>query len=62
MMDTWAAFINTGDPNNSAIPAWPRYEPDGAVMCIDEAWKVEEGYWKKDFAFWGPRFAEYSVL
>lgn len=62
MMDTWAAFINTGDPNNSRIPAWPQYKPDGAVMCIDETWSVEEGYWKQDFAFWGPRFAEYRVL
>jgi len=62
MMDAWAAFIETGDPNNSAIPAWPRYVPDGPVMCIDSAWTVEQGYWKRDFGFWGPRFPEYPLL
>lgn len=58
MMDTWAAFIQTGDPNNARIPAWPRYEPDGSVMVIDREWHAVKGYWAKDFAFWRADFAE----
>ena len=58
MMDTWAAFIKTGDPNNALIPAWPRYEPDGSVMVMDRQWQAVKGYWSKDFAFWRSSFAE----
>lgn len=58
MMDSWAAFIQTGDPNNARIPAWPRYEPDGTVMVMDREWKTVNGYWAKDFAFWRSSFAE----
>lgn len=58
MMDVWAAFAKSGDPNTPAIPEWPKYEPDGAVMAIGEQWELDRGYWKKDFAFWKDRFAE----
>lgn len=61
MMNTWASFIKTGNPNNESIPAWPVYTPSGSIMCIGNSWEVEE-YWKKDFEFWAPRFAEYSLL
>ena len=62
MMNTWAAFINTGDPNNDSIPAWPLYYPNGPVMCMDKEWSVNAEYWKKDFNYWGPRFREYQLL
>lgn len=62
MMDTWAAFINTGNPNNPSIPEWKNYCADGAVMCIDENWILEDQYWKKDFEMWKERFPEYRFL
>jgi len=58
MMDTWAAFIETGDPNHSGIPTWAKYVPDGGVMRIDTEWKLTDGYWKEDFAFWKETFTE----
>ncbi|WP_434311746.1 carboxylesterase family protein [Hominifimenecus sp. rT4P-3] len=58
MMDVWAAFATTGDPNTPSIPQWPKYESDGAVMTIGEQWELELEYWKKDFDFWKDRFAE----
>ncbi|MCD8151124.1 MAG: carboxylesterase family protein, partial [Clostridiales bacterium] len=60
MMDTWAAFIDGGDPNNASIPQWPVYVPDGAVMIMDTEWEVVPGYWEKDFHFWEKDFAEYQ--
>ena len=62
MMDTWAAFINTGDPNNALIPEWPRYQPDGDVMVIDSEWHCQHGYWAKDFAFWKNSFHEATLV
>ena len=26
MMSTWAAFAHTGNPNNAALPSWPRFD------------------------------------
>lgn len=62
MMDTWAAFINTGNPNNAQIPEWPCYKPDGQVMVIDETWHCSDGYWAKDFDFWKNTFHEAKLM
>ena len=62
MMDVWAAFAASGNPNVPSIPHWPAYHPDGDVMAIGETWTLDPGYWKADFAFWRERFAENSIL
>lgn len=62
MMDTWAAFINSGNPNNPSIPEWPNYYADGTVMCIDENWVPQENYWENDFAMWKERFPEHVLI
>ncbi|MDH3756184.1 MAG: carboxylesterase/lipase family protein [Acidimicrobiia bacterium] len=33
----WVSFVKGGDPNNDALPTWPRYEPaDRPTMLLDE--------------------------
>lgn len=35
-MGAWVAFARTGDPNNSALPHWPRYDPNQRLtMMLD---------------------------
>src|SRR5262247_3471642 len=34
MSDTWLAFARSGDPNNQAIPNWPRYEADRRATMV----------------------------
>jgi para-nitrobenzyl esterase len=42
MIATWSAFAHTGDPNNSTVPLWPRYEANGRfTMLLDIASHVE---------------------
>jgi para-nitrobenzyl esterase len=39
---TWVAFAKTGDPNNAAIPHWPRYDrADRATMIFNTDMRVE---------------------
>ena len=30
----WVAFAKTGDPNNSAIPDWPKWDKDKRTAMI----------------------------
>ncbi len=62
MMDAWAAFVKTGDPNCPGIPTWPQLSEDRSVMTIGQSWKVRPGYFDRDYAFWFDRFAEKRYL
>lgn len=43
MIDIWAQFARTGDPNGPATPAWPPYAPDQRpTLLIDAACTVAE--------------------
>jgi para-nitrobenzyl esterase len=38
---TWASFARTGTPENSALPAWPAYTPEGRpTMVLDSDCRV----------------------
>jgi para-nitrobenzyl esterase len=42
MIATWSTFAHTGNPNNSSIPHWPRYDAkERAVMALNLSSKVE---------------------
>jgi para-nitrobenzyl esterase len=42
MASTWIAFASTGNPNNTAIPAWPAYDARRrATMIFDVEPRVE---------------------
>ncbi len=36
MMDYWANFAKTGDPNGGDLPAWPRYDKTGQIIFLDK--------------------------
>jgi para-nitrobenzyl esterase len=41
MAETWIAFARSGNPNNAAIPEWPRYDLEARpVMVLDETPEV----------------------
>ncbi|WP_213804559.1 carboxylesterase family protein [Granulicella sp. dw_53] len=43
MSETLIAFAQTGDPNNKAIPKWPRFDTERrATMCWDVVSKVKD--------------------
>ncbi len=42
MIATWSAFAYTGDPNNSTLPQWPRYDgKDRSTMVLDVKSRLE---------------------
>lgn len=58
MMDAWAAFVKTGDPNHPGIPAWPTVSQQHTVMTIGETWQTVPEYFQRDISFWADRFEE----
>jgi para-nitrobenzyl esterase len=43
LCDTFIAFARTGDPDNSAIPKWPRYQPTHRpTMVWDSVSRIED--------------------
>ncbi|MEH3048460.1 carboxylesterase/lipase family protein [Sphingomonas adhaesiva] len=35
LMEYWANFVKTGDPNGATLPAWPAYGAQGAYLALD---------------------------
>jgi para-nitrobenzyl esterase len=53
MMSTWLAFAKSGDPNNAAIPEWPRYSTDRRpTMIFDDACRVEDDPFRAERLAW----------
>jgi para-nitrobenzyl esterase len=46
MMSTWAAFVRSGNPNNSTLPAWKPYsdaESQTMVLSVESRLAVDPG-------------------
>ena len=42
MIATWSAFAHTGNPNNSSLPHWPRFDTrQRSTMMLDVSSRVE---------------------
>jgi para-nitrobenzyl esterase len=49
----WVAFASTGDPNNSAVPTWPRYRSDTRpTMLFDEPCRLIHAPSADEVALW----------
>jgi para-nitrobenzyl esterase len=49
----WVAFASEGDPNNSALPSWPRYEAKTRpTMVFDESCRVILAPNAEEVALW----------
>jgi para-nitrobenzyl esterase len=49
----WVAFVKAGDPNNAALPEWPRYEVGTRpTMLFDEPCRVEQAPSADEIALW----------
>ncbi|HVF74493.1 MAG TPA: carboxylesterase/lipase family protein [Acidimicrobiales bacterium] len=56
MHGAWVAFAATGDPNHSALPSWPVYEPDKRpVMDFGETTEVVLDPAADEVALWESR-------
>lgn len=40
MADYWSNFVKSGDPNGTALPAWPVFGADGKVLLLDDTVSV----------------------
>ena len=53
MMATWLSFAKSGDPNNEALPEWPRYDAESrAVMLLGLSPRVERDPGAAERRFW----------
>lgn len=52
LMDYWANFVKTGDPNGGALPTWPGYGADGAYLALDATGARPGSGLRKDICQW----------
>jgi para-nitrobenzyl esterase len=63
LASTWIAFAKTGDPNNSQIPHWPRFEgTERTTMVFDRNTRVEHDPHRELREFWRGMPPAASVL
>jgi para-nitrobenzyl esterase len=49
----WVAFVKNGNPNNAALPEWPRYDAgQRPTMLFDEPCRVENNPRVDEIALW----------
>jgi para-nitrobenzyl esterase len=63
LASTWVAFANTGDPNNSEIPHWPRFDAaERATLVFDRDTRIERDPHRDLRQFWRGMPPPTSVL